>query len=106
MAALLTPTPKPNVMYIKFPEIIPCIPCTDNNHDFLQFAIHYQQCHCGVFRSGGPGLERHGVPSVDPSGQNLLFVAEATTSGVHHQEGEGEVDREEERKSLTLIMVQ
>ena len=73
----------------------------------FSFAIHCQQCHCGVFRSGGPGLEPLGVPLVDQSGQNLLIVTEATTSGVHHQEGEGEEDREEEGgQSHVLIMVQ
>jgi hypothetical protein len=46
------------------------------------------------------------VPSVDPSGQDLLIVAEATTSGVHHQEGEGEGDQEEGGWSLMLVMVQ
>ena len=51
-------------------------------------------------------MEPLGVPLVDQSGQNLLIVAEATTSGVHHQEGEGEVDQEEGGQSHVLIMVQ
>ena len=59
-----------------------------------------------MFRSGGPGLEPLGVPLVDQSGQNLLIVAEVTTSGVPHQEGEGEVDQEEGGQSHVLIMVQ
>ena len=65
-----------------------------------------QQCHCGVFRSGGLGLEPPGVPLVDQSGQDLLIVAEATTLGVPHQEGEGEADQEEGGQSHVLIMVQ
>jgi hypothetical protein len=59
-----------------------------------------------VFRSGGPGLVPPGVPSVDPSGQEDLIVAEATTSGVHHQEGEGVADQEEGGKIQMLITVQ
>ena len=60
-----------------------------------------------MFRSGGPGLDPPGVPLVDQSGQDLLIVAEATTSGVHHQEGEGkgEADWEEGGWSHVLIMV-
>ena len=61
-----------------------------------------------MFRSGGPGLDPPGVPLVDQSGQDLLIVAEATISGVHHQEGEGEreADQEEGGQSHVLIMVQ
>jgi hypothetical protein len=94
-------------MYINFLRLfIAFLALITIMHDFLQFAIHCQQCRCGVFRSGGPGLEPHGVPSVDPPGQEDLIVAEATTSGVHHLEGEGEADQEEGGRSLMLIMVQ
>ena len=77
----------------------------DNGHGSLQVDYQLcQQCHCGVSRSGGLGLEPPGVPSVDPSDQNLLStVAEATTLEVHHPEEE--LDREGGWRHM-LIMVQ